>query len=150
MEKFKSKQNQNCEELLYPLILDIFEESKKTYGVRRIKTALLNKHGLIVNHKCIRRIMHKYNLVCVLPKPKFKRRLQPFGTIENVLNRHFSTEKPLQTLCLDITYIRVNKLSPKWVYLCAVKDLYNNEMVAYDVSSSQNMMQVFRVLNLLT
>ena len=44
MEKFKSKQNQNCEELLYPLILDIFEESKKTYGVKRIKTTLLNKH----------------------------------------------------------------------------------------------------------
>ena len=66
MEKFKSKQN--CEELLYPLILDIFEESKKTYGVRRIKTALLNKHRLMVNHKCIRRIMHQYNLVCVLPK----------------------------------------------------------------------------------
>ena len=76
----------------------------------------------MVNYKCIHHIMHKYSLVCVLPKPKFKRRLQPFGTIENVLNRHFSTEKPLQTLCLDITYIRVNKLSPKWVYLCGMKD----------------------------
>lgn len=87
--------------------------------------------------------MHKYKLFYVLPNPKFKRRLQPFWRIENVLNRQFSTEKPLQKLCLEITYIRVNKPSPKWVYLCGIKDLYNNEMVAYDVSSSQNMMQVF-------
>ena len=34
-------------------LLDVFNESKKTYGVRRIKAALLNKHGLIANHKCI-------------------------------------------------------------------------------------------------
>ncbi len=69
---------------------------------------------------CIRRIMHKYNLVCVLPKPKFKRRSQPFGTIENVLNREFLAEKPLQKLYLDMTYMKVNKPYPKWVYLCAV------------------------------
>ena len=31
-----------------------------------------------------------------------------------------------------------------------MKDLYNYEMVAYDVSPTQNMMQVFRVLNQLS
>mgnify|MGYP004566766399 FL=1 len=140
-------QHQDRDLALYQLILDVFNESKKTYGVRRIKTALLNKHGLIINHKCIRRLMNKYGLVCVLPIPKFKRRPQPFGTIGNILNREFSAEKPLQKLCLDITYIIVNHPYPKWIYLCAVKDLYNHEIVAYDVSPTQNMMQVFRVLN---
>ena len=61
----------------------------------------------MINHKYIHRIMYKYHLVCVLPKPKFKRRLQPFGTIKNILNRNFSSEKPLQKLCLDITYLKV-------------------------------------------
>ena len=141
------KLHQNRDEFLYHLISEVFDESKKTYGVKRIKLALLKNHGLIVNHKCIRRIMHKYNLMCVLPKPKFKRRPQPFGTIDNILNREFSAEIPLQKLCMDITYIKVNSPHPKWIYLCAVKDLYNNEIVAYDMSASQNMMQVFRVLN---
>ena len=67
--------------------------------------------------------------------------------LEIYLNREFSAEKPLQKLCLDITYIKVNHPYPKWIYLCAVKDLYNHEIVAYDVSPTQNMMQVFRVLN---
>ncbi len=145
----KPKPHQNLDQVLYQLILEVFNKSKKTYGVKRIKTALLNKHGLIVNNKCIRRIMHKYNLVCVLPKPKFKRRPQPFGTIGNVLNREFSAEKSLQKLCMDITYVKVKSPS-KWAYLCVVQDLYNQEIVAYDVSPSQNMMQVFRVLNQLS
>ena len=46
-------QHQDRDLALYQLILDVFNESKKTYGVRRIKAALLNKHGLIANHKCI-------------------------------------------------------------------------------------------------
>lgn len=39
--------------------------------------------------------------------------------------------------------MRITKPYPKWVYLCAVKNLYHYETIAYDVSSSQNMMQVF-------
>ena len=101
----------------------------------------------MINHKFIRRIMHKYHLICVLPKPKFKRRIQPFRTIKNVLNRKFSSEKPHQKLCLDITYLKVTEPYPKWVYLCTVKDVYNHEIIVYDVSRSQNMMQIFRVLH---
>ena len=137
----------NRDEELYRLILDVFNESNETYGVKRIKQALLNKYGWIVNHKCIRRIMHKYHLVCVLPKPKFKRRSQPQGNISNVLNREFHATQPLQKLCMDITYIKVKSPYPKWAYLCAVKDIYNQEIVAYDICESQTMMQVYRVLH---
>lgn len=149
-KKSHSKNQVNRDEELYRLMLEVFNESKGTYGVKRIKQALLNQYGWIVNHKCICRIMHKYHLVCVLPKPKFKRRPQPHGNISNVLNREFHATKPLQKLCLDITYIKIKAPYPKWVYLCAVKDLYNHEIVAYDVSPTQNMMQVFRVLNQLS
>ena len=49
----KTRKHLDGNQVLYQLILDVFNESKKTYGVRRIKAALLNKHGLIANHKCI-------------------------------------------------------------------------------------------------
>ena len=146
-KKSHSTPQVNRDEELYRLILDVFNESNRTYGVKRIKQALLNQYGWMVNHKCIRRIMHKYHLVCVLPKPKFKRRPQPHGNISNVLNREFHATKPLQKLCMDITYIKVKAPYPKWAYLCAVKDLYNQEIVAYDVCESQNMIQVYRVLH---
>ena len=120
--RLKSTPQANRDEELYCLILDVFNESNRTYGVNRIKQALLNQYGWIVNHKCIRRIMHKYHLVCVLPKPKFKRRPRLHGNISNVLNREFHAAQPLQKLCMDITYIKVKALYPKWAYLCAVKD----------------------------
>ncbi|MDB8553655.1 IS3 family transposase [Turicibacter sanguinis] len=140
----------NRDEELYPYISDIFHEFKGTYGVVIIRKELLNRYGWIVNHKCIRRIMHKYHLVCALPKPKFKRHPQPHGNISNVLNREFYATQPLQKLCMDITYVKVKAPYPKWAYLCAVKDLYNQEIVAYDVCESQNMAQVYRVLEQLS
>lgn len=94
--------------------------------------------------------MRQYHLVCPLPKPKFKRRPQPYGNITNVLNREFDATQPLQKLCMDITYVKVKTPYPKWAYLCGVKDLYNQEFVAYDVCESQNMAQVYRVLEQLS
>lgn len=46
----------------YLLIKEIFDESKGTYGYRRIEKGLLKKWGLIMNHKKVLRIMKKYNL----------------------------------------------------------------------------------------
>ncbi|MCX8075215.1 MAG: IS3 family transposase [Clostridia bacterium] len=46
----------------YLLIKEIFDESKGTYGYRRIEEGLLEKWGLIINHKKIQHIMKKYNI----------------------------------------------------------------------------------------
>ena len=46
----------------YLLIKEIFDASKGTYGYRRIEKGLLQKWGLIINHKKIQRIMKKYHL----------------------------------------------------------------------------------------
>ena len=44
----------------YLIIKDIFEGGKELYGARRLKKAILNETGWIVNLKKIRRIMKKY------------------------------------------------------------------------------------------
>ena len=46
----------------YLLIKEIFDESKGTYGYRRICEGLQIKYGVIFNHKKVQRIMKKYNL----------------------------------------------------------------------------------------
>jgi hypothetical protein len=50
---------------------------------------------------------------------------------ENVLKRNFKAEKPNQKWVTDITQFRV---AGSWLYLSAVKDLFNNEIVAYQMS----------------
>ena len=56
----------------YLLIKGIFDESKGTYGYRRIEEGLKIKYGVKFNHKKVARIMKKYNL-----KPEYIRRIRP-------------------------------------------------------------------------
>ena len=55
----------------YLLIKEIFDESKGTYGYRRIEKGLLQKWGLIMNHKKVQRIMKKYYI-----KPHYTKRVK--------------------------------------------------------------------------
>ena len=63
----------------YLLIKEIFEESKCTYGYRRVFEGLKIKYGVILNHKKIARIMTKYNL-----KPEYIKRLRPNTTYKRI------------------------------------------------------------------
>ena len=68
----------------YLLIKEIFDESKGTYGYRRIEKGLLRKWGLIMNHKKIHRIMKKYNL-----KPQYTKRIKNKSYIR-IKNRDYN------------------------------------------------------------
>ncbi|MDK0932877.1 IS3 family transposase, partial [Clostridium perfringens] len=52
-------------------ILELYNKSKKVYGYRRIKIALLREFGICVNHKKILRLMRKINIKSVIRKKKF-------------------------------------------------------------------------------
>ena len=54
----------------YLIIKEIFDESKGTYGYRRITEGLKIKYGVIFNHKKVQRIMNKYHLM-----PKYHKKL---------------------------------------------------------------------------
>lgn len=49
----------------------------------------------------------------------------------NLLERKFIAEKPNQKWLTDVTQYRVGE---RWLYLSAVKDLFNNEIVAYQLT----------------
>jgi putative transposase len=134
------------EEKLTPLIHKVFYESKETYGKLRIQAALKVEHDLTVNHKCIARIMNKYGMVCQIRKKKRKRVKQPVGKHKNILDRQFEAKGPGEKFCIDITYVQVNKPSKRWVYLCAIKDLYHGEIVAYQISTRLDMNLVMDTL----
>ncbi|MFA9560698.1 IS3 family transposase, partial [Evansella sp. AB-rgal1] len=50
-------------------------------------------------------------------------------------------------LAIDITYVEVKKGSQRWMYVCAIKDLYNGEIVAYSIGTSQETKLVYRALD---
>lgn len=135
------------DEELIPFILKIFNEHRGNYGRKRIKIELKNKYGLVVNEKRISRIMRKYGLQCKIRRKRFKSRPQPHGTIPNILNQNFKAIKPGIKFAIDITYLEVKKGNQKWVYACAIKDLYNEEIVAFSTGTSQETALVHRALD---
>lgn len=112
------------------------------YGYKRV-TRVLRKEGLLVNHKRTRRLMRDLGIRSVIRKkrPFYGRR----GSVvfKNVLNRKFYAEKLYQKLVTDITYIRVND---RFVYLSAVLDLHNNEIVAWHLSERNDLNLVLDTL----
>ncbi|MGG3575414.1 IS3 family transposase, partial [Bacillus gobiensis] len=148
--KWFARKGQNIQdrkdESLLPYLIKIFNEHKGTYGRKRIKMELENQYDMMVNEKRISRIMRKYGLRCKIRRKRCKHKPQPYGEIPNVLNRKFKAIKPGKKLAIDITYAKVAKGFQQWVYVCAIKDLFNQEIVAYSMGTSQNMRLVYRAL----
>lgn len=125
---------------------DLFDESKGTYGYRRIEEGLLQKWGLIMNHKKVYRIMKKYDL-----RPKYTKKIknQAYKRIEenvkpNLVNRKFNTEAPNKIWTTDITYLILNG---KRAYLSTILDLYDRKIVAYKISNKNDLNIVIETLN---
>lgn len=135
------------DEKLYPYIEKIFNDHHGTWGRKRIKLGLEQEFYLVVNEKRIRRIMKKYGLFCKIRRKKFRHQPQAHEFIPNILNRNFIAVKPSIKFSIDITYLEVKKGKNKWAYLCAIKDLYNGEIVAYSLGTNQSMKLIYDTLN---
>ncbi len=124
------------EKELEDLIQAIFEEHKGRYGYRRI-TIELRARGYKVNHKRVLRIMRQLGLQCL----KFTNRSRrynsykgPVGKVaKNKINRRFMTPHPLQKLVTDITEFKC--LNDEKLYLSPIMDLYNQEIIAWEISN---------------
>jgi putative transposase len=135
-KKRKKTARQLEDERLILVIRGIHEESKKTYGAKRVKTALEEK-GVVCNINRIRRLMRENGIYSVT---KYKHRPYPKEKVEsrytdNIINREFQVAAPDKAWCGDITYIRTEA---GWVYLAAVIDLFNREVVGYSISKKPN------------
>ena len=143
---YKYRNSEDKDYYDYLLIKEIFDESKGTYGYRRVCEGLLIKYGVIYNHKKVQRIMHKYNI-----KPNYtrKKKNQSYKRIEanvkpNLVKRKFNPDKENKIWTTDITYLIFNG---KRAYLSTILDLYDRKIVAYKISKFNDMKLVLDTLN---
>ena len=125
-------------------ITTIFYEHKGRYGVRRVHQELL-KRGFHVNHKRVQRIMKQLGLSGKRPKERYHSYKGEVGKIaDNIINRDFSTEKPLKKWTTDVSQF---KLPWGKCYFSPILDMNSNEIISYNLSLSPNMEQIKDMLN---
>ena len=120
-------------------ISSIFAENKGRYGVRRVYQTLLSC-GHQVNHKRVQRIMHQLGLMGKRPKEKYHSYKGEVGKVAaNIINRDFSTERPLQKWTTDVSQFNL-----PWgkCYISPILDMNTNEIISYNLSLSPNLEQI--------
>lgn len=118
----------------YLIVKEIFDESKCTYGFRRVLEGVKIKYGVTFNHKKVLRIMKKYGLVPKYykrPKNTVDNRRMEENVKDNLLKRNFSADDANQKWCTDVTYLIHNG---QRAYLSSIIDLYDRKIVSYVIS----------------
>ena len=120
----------------------IFIEHKGNYGYRRMTLELRNR-GYIVNHKKVQRLMRVLGLSArIRRKRKYSSYQGEIGKkADNLIQRQFEASKPMEKCYTDVTEFAIPASSQK-LYLSPVLDGFNSEIIAYNLSTSPNLIQV--------
>lgn len=125
-------------------IRDIFHEHKGRYGYRRI-TAEMRNRGYTINHKTVRRIMIEMGLKCQIRKVRYRSYKGEVGKVApNIIGRDFATVAPNRKWATDVTQINIGFTK---LYLSPILDMFNGEIISYNISTSPNLEQVYDMLD---
>jgi len=129
---------------LKDVIKRIFHENKGRYGYRRITMELHNR-GYCINHKTVQKLMKQCCLKCEIRRRKYRSYKGEVGKIApNELKRNFKADKPNQKWVTDVTEFTVQD---KKIYLSPILDLYNSEIVSYNISLRPTFHQTMDMLD---
>ena len=113
------------------------------YGYRRV-TLELHKLGYDTNHKVVMKLMKEEKLTCKVRMKKYRSYRGECGKIApNIINRNFRTDRPNQKWTTDITEFH---LFGRKLYLSPILDMYNGEIISYELSERPVLEQVIIML----
>lgn len=124
------------EQRLISLIREGFNKVRGIYGYPRMKIWLKRNYELKINKKRIYRLMKLMGIKSIIRKKKPKFSGKADGVFaNNVLNRKFHARLPNLKYVTDITYLTFGRHR---LYLSVILDLFNNEVVSYKISESND------------
>ena len=122
----------------------IYHEHKGRYGYRRV-TAEMRNRGFVINHKTVQRLMNEMCLKSRIRKVRYRSYKGEVGKIApNILARNFASEAPNRKWATDVTQINIGSVK---LYLSPILDMFNGEIISYNISRSPNMEQVYDMLD---
>ena len=152
-QKRFDKENPNKE--LEEKILEI-RKNHKDFGYRRIYGEL-RKQGLVVNKKCVQRIMQLLRLQVASFTRKSRKYSSYKGRVgkvaSNRIHRRFETHIPHQKITTDTSEFKYYEIDEKGrmiikkLYLDPFMDLCNREIISYGISRRPSAENIMKALN---
>lgn len=133
------------DERLKVAIKSAHERGRGTYGPEKIQEELLDVEKVEVGLNRIKRLRRALKIRCKQVK-KYKATTDSNHNLPvapNLLNQDFAVSGPNRAWVADITYVATEE---GWLYLAAIKDLWNREIVGYAMSHRMTQDLVGRAL----
>ena len=142
LKKYKS--NHDKYHKIKKEIFNIFNENKGRYGYRRITLELKNR-DFNINHKTVSKLMNILGIKSIQrPKRRYNSYQGNIGKIaNNLLKRDFKADKPNQKWVTDVTEFKVHD---RKLYLSPIIDLFNGEIISYNLSKHPTFQQITDML----
>ena len=113
------------------LVLDTYTKNN-TWGIRSVRMKIKEFYGISLKNSTIQRYMKINNIKSITIKRTHRYSKVQHHNIPNLVKRNFNCFNINEKWSIDISYIfAVNGLK----YLCAIKDLYDKSIVAYNISN---------------
>lgn len=122
----------------------IYHENQGRYGYRRITLELRNR-GYCINHKTVQQLMKSIGIKCMVRVKKYRSYKGEVGKIApNIIQRDFVATAPNQKWTTDITEF---SLFGTKLYLSPILDMFNGEIISYNISERPVLGQVMDMLD---
>ena len=106
---------------------------KPSYGYHRINAIIRRETGWIVSDNLIHRICKILNIKSKAKHYKYKRAGEESIKYNNLINGNWKTNRPFEKIVSDTTRIWFKRKAYDWTFYL---DIFNNEIVGYDVRES--------------
>lgn len=121
----------------------VYAENRKRIGYRRVTLELHNR-GHRINHKTVQRLMKELGLFCQVRMKKYNSYRGKSGEIApHLLQRNFHASRPNEKWVTDVTEF---SLFGQKLYLSPILDLYNQEIISYNISHQPRFAQTVDML----
>ncbi len=105
----------------------------------------MRNRGYKINHKTVQRLMNEMGLKCKIRKVRYRSYKGEVGKIApNIIKRNFIATAPNRKWATDVTQINVGTTK---LYLSPIVDMFNGEIVSYNISTSPNLEQIYDMLD---
>lgn len=132
----KNKDTLNVYEInrmnLSELIKDIHKR-KPSYGYHRIRKIILTEIGWIVSDNLVHKVCKILGIKSKAKHYKYKRPGEESIKYENIIHGDWNTSRPFEKVVSDTTTFWFKKKKYDWTFYL---DVFNNEIVGYDVRDS--------------